>query len=389
MSDYESNEIKIKDNKKSIGIVKTEYIEVTEPITLVSGKTLEKIRIAYEMYGKLNEEKTNVILICHALSGDAHAAGYHIPNDKKPGWWDGMIGPDKSFDTNKYCVICSNFLGSCNGTTGPSSINPKTNKPYGLTFPIITIKDMVNVQKILLDKLGIKKIFCVTGGSIGGMQVLEWAISYPDMVKLAIPIATTSSLSAQGIAFNEVGRQAIMMDPNWNNGNYYDSDKKPDKGLSLARMIGHITYLSDDIMDIKFARRLQNRSQLGFDFLTEFQVESYLHHQGSTFIKRFDANSYLYITKAMDYFDLAAEYGSLENAFANVQAAFLVISFSTDWLFPSSESKEIVRALRYCNKEVSYSEIQSLYGHDAFLLEFEKMKILIKSFFKAYENEEK
>ncbi len=389
MSDYESNEIKIKDNKKSIGIVKTEYIEVTEPITLVSGKTLEKIRIAYEMYGKLNEEKTNVILICHALSGDAHAAGYHTPNDKKPGWWDGMIGPDKSFDTNKYCVICSNFLGSCNGTTGPSSINPKTNKPYGLTFPIITIKDMVNVQKILLDKLGIKKIFCVTGGSIGGMQVLEWAISYPDMVKLAIPIATTSSLSAQGIAFNEVGRQAIMMDPNWNNGNYYDSDKKPDKGLSLARMIGHITYLSDDIMDIKFARRLQNRSQLGFDFLTEFQVESYLHHQGSTFIKRFDANSYLYITKAMDYFDLAAEYGSLENAFANVQAAFLVISFSTDWLFPSSESKEIVRALRYCNKEVSYSEIQSLYGHDAFLLEFEKMKILIKSFFKAYENEEK
>jgi len=389
MSDYESNEIKIKDNKKSIGIVKTEYIEVTEPITLVSGKTLEKIRIAYEMYGKLNEEKTNVILICHALSGDAHAAGYHTPNDKKPGWWDGMIGPDKSFDTNKYCVICSNFLGSCNGTTGPSSINPKTNKPYGLTFPIITIKDMVNVQKILLDKLGIKKIFCVTGGSIGGMQVLEWAISYPDMVKLAIPIATTSSLSAQGIAFNEVGRQAIMMDPNWNNGNYYDSDKKPDKGLSLARMIGHITYLSDDIMDIKFARRLQNRSQLGFDFLTEFQVESYLHHQGSTFIKRFDANSYLYITKAMDYFDLAAEYGSLENAFANVQATFLVISFSTDWLFPSSESKEIVRALRYCNKEVSYSEIQSLYGHDAFLLEFEKMKILIKSFFKAYENEEK
>lgn len=368
----------------NVGLVKpqkvTLYNKKEEKLTLEVGVSLKPVEVVFETYGKLNKSKTNVILLCHALSGDSHAAGFHSENDKKPGWWDMMIGPGKAIDTNKYFVICQNFLGSCYGTTGPASIDPETNKPYGLNFPIITISDMVNVQKKLLDELGIKKIFCVIGGSIGGMQVLQWTVSYPEMVENAIPIATTSKLSPQCIAFNEVERMAIMMDSNWNQGNYYDSNKKPQNGLALARMIGHITYLSDEKMQEKFSRNLQDKNKYDFNFKTEFQVESYLHYQGSSFIKRFDANSYLYITKAMDYFDFTSDKKSLEKVLENVKSRFLVIAFSSDWLFPPYQSKEIVRALRMNDIEVSYCEIDSSHGHDAFLLEKKQLTMLISNF---------
>jgi homoserine O-acetyltransferase len=369
--------------EKSVGIVKTEYYTFAYPpneLILESGEKLGPITLAYETYGRLNKDKSNAILILHALSGDAHAAGYHSLNDRKPGWWDIMIGPQKAFDTNKYFIICSNVIGGCKGSTGPNSINPKTGKPYGLSFPVITIKDMVNAQKHLIDYLGIKRLLSLAGGSMGGMQVLQWTVSYPDMCYSAIPIATAPYLSAQAIAFNEVGRQAILADPNWKNGNYYNTNKIPSKGLAIARMIGHITYLSEESMHKKFGRRLQDKDKYSYKFLTEFQVESYLHHQGDSFVKRFDANSYLYITKAMDYFDISAGYKSLVDAFKNVKAKFLVISFSSDWLFPPSQSKEIANALRKNLKDVSYVEIKSSYGHDAFLLESKQLTILIKKF---------
>lgn len=287
---------------ESVGTVKTEYVTLKEPLELESGAVLSELTVAFERYGSLNRDRTNAILICHALTGDAHAAGFH-EGDTKPGWWENAIGPGKSIDTSKYFVICSNVLGGCKGTTGPSSINPSTGTEYGLSFPFITITDMVQVQKRLLEHLEIPGLLAVIGGSMGGMQVLQWAVSFPSLVKNAVVIASCAYSTPQQIAFNEVGRCAIRSDPDWKRGQYYRS-KHPDRGLSLARMIGHITYLSDESMHLKFGRNLQEKEELSFEFTTDFQVESYLHHQGNNFTKRFDANSYLYITKAVDYFDL-------------------------------------------------------------------------------------
>lgn len=361
-------------------IVQTQYYKIDKKIKFESGVEFGPITVAYETYGTLNETKDNAILVIHALTGDAHAAGYHSENDKKPGWWDTLIGENKAFDTNKYFVICTNILGGCSGTTGPSSINPDTGKPYGISFPVFTIEDTVKVQKELLDYLNVRKLHTVAGGSMGGMQAMQFVISYPDMVKSAILIATTSRLSPQAIAFNAVGRNSIISDPNWNNGDYYDKPNKPDRGLSNARMIGHITYLCEEAMYNKFGRKLQNKNHYDFNFDIDFQVESYLQHQGQIFVDRFDANSYLYITKAVDYFDPAEKYGSLQNAFKTSNAKYLVISFDSDWLFPSIQSKEIVNTLMKLGKDVSYCEIQSPCGHDAFLLEYEVQSKIIKSF---------
>ncbi len=373
----------IKEN--SVGVVQTQTIRVVEqdaPLGLACGKTLAPIDVAYETYGKLNEASDNVILICHALSGNAHVAGLSSPDDKKPGWWDIMVGPGKGIDTNKYFVICSNLLGGCSGTTGPGSTNPTTGKPYGLDFPIITISDMVKIQKLLLDKLGIKQLLAVIGGSIGGMQVLQWAIQHPDFIKAAIPIATTTHLGAQSIAFDTVGRNAILADPNFADGQYSD-EKRPDRGLSIARMIGHITYLSEQGMRSKFGRQLRSAESYSYDFNSEFAVETYLDHQGQRFVERFDANSYLYITKAADYFDLIKDYGSLNAAFANAKCRFLVISFASDWLFTPAQSKAMVDALAAANKDVSYCDVASPYGHDAFLLEPEILGRFICCFLQA------
>ena len=364
--------------ENSIGLVQTKYLNLDKTIELESGKCLKNIQIAYETYGKLNENKDNVILICHALTADAHAAGYHSENDRKPGWWDAMIGPDKAFDTNKFFVVCSNVLGGCKGTTGPASINPHTNKPYGHDFPVITVEDMVKVEKELIDYLGIKKIITV-GGSMGGMQAIEWAIKYPDYVDSVIITASAARLSAQGIAFNAVGRNAIISDPNFNNGDYYEG-AHPERGLAIARMVGHITYLSEQAMHNKFGRNFKDKPR--FDFDVDFQVESYLEYQGRIFVDRFDANSYLYITKALDYYDPISKYGSLENAFKNTNARFLVITFSTDWLFSTEQAKEVVGALVNINKDVSFVELKSPCGHDAFLIEFENQTKIIKSFLK-------
>ena len=356
-----------------VGLVQTRTIRLVEqgqPLELECGKKLAPIDVAYETYGQLNQAGDNAILICHALSGNAHVAGYNSPDDKKPGWWDSMVGPGKGIDTNKYYVICSNFLGGCSGSTGPSSINPATGKPYDLDFPIITIADMVKVQKLLLDKLGVKELLAVIGGSIGGMQVLQWAIEYPDFVKAALPIATTTHLGAQSIAFDAVGRNAILGDANFTGGQYHDKEG-PDRGLAIARMIGHITYLSEQGMREKFGRKLRGADQYSYDFNSEFTVETYLDYQGQTFVERFDANSYLYITKAADYFDLEKDYGSLQKAFADVKARFLVISFASDWLFTPAQSREIVEALAANGRDVTYCDIASSYGHDAFLLESE------------------
>jgi len=366
--------------ENSVGIVKTKYYTIEENIKLESGVEFAPTTVAYETYGKLNEDKNNAILVIHALTGDAHAAGYRNENDKKPGWWDVLIGPNKAFDTNKYFVICTNIFGGCSGTTGPSSINPKTGEPYGITFPVFTIEDTVLVQKKLLDYFGIKELYCVAGGSMGGMEAMQFAISYPDFVKSTILIATTSRLSPQAIAFNAVGRNSIISDPAWNNGNYYNQETKPDRGLSNARMIGHITYLCEEAMYNKFGRKLQDKDHYDFNFDIDFQVESYLQHQGQIFIDRFDANSYLYITKAVDYFDLEDKYGSLENAFSKSKSKYLIISFDSDWLFPTSQAKEIVNTLMKLDKDVSFCEIQSPCGHDAFLLEYEVQEKIIKSF---------
>lgn len=363
----------------SVGITETKYFTIQDNIKLESDVELGPIQVAYETYGTLNKEKNNAILLLHALTGDAHAAGYHSETDKKPGWWDDMVGKGKAFDTDKYFVIASNMLGGCSGTTGPNSINPKTQKPYGLDFPVITIEDAVKVQKNLVDYLGVKKII-VAGGSMGGMQALEWSIRYSDMVESVIIIASTSRLTAQGIAFNAVGRNAILSDPDFNNGDYYDKEKQPEKGLAIARMIGHITYLCEESMHNKFGRRFKGGDNPNFDFNVDFQVESYLEHQGQVFVDRFDANSYLYITKAVDYYDLAKKHGSLKNAFEKTNARFLVMSFTSDWLFPTEQSKEIVQALIKAGKDVSFCEIESPCGHDAFLLEFETQTKIVKSF---------
>ena len=367
----------------SIGIVKTKYFTFAEPpneLILTSGEKLGPITLAYETYGKLNKAKDNVLLIEHALSGDAHAAGYHSEDDKKPGWWDFMIGPDKPFDTNKYFIISSNVISGCKGSTGPTSINPKTDKPYNLSFPVVTISDMVKSQKFLIDSFGIKKLHAVIGGSMGGMQALEWAIKYPDMVTSVMPIATTSRSSPQGIAFDEVGRQAIFADADWKNGLYLNQNTTPAQGLAVARMLAHITYLSEESMHKKFGRKLQQKERYGYDFSTDFEVESYLKYQGESFIRRFDANSYLYITKAIDYFDLYRDYGSLEKAFKNVIAKFLIVSFSSDWLYNTSQAKEIVKALKVNRKHVTYCEVPSDYGHDSFLLRNDDMEKMMADF---------
>ncbi|MCE5252311.1 homoserine O-acetyltransferase [bacterium] len=368
--------------KNSVGLVKEQkfsFGSADNPMTLESGETLGPVDIVYETYGEPNADRSNAILILHALSGDAHAAGYHQPRDRRTGWWDGMIGPGKGFDTRKYWVICSNIIGGCKGSTGPGSRNPATGKPYGLDFPIITIGDMVDAQKRLIDHLGITKLYSMAGGSMGGFQVLEWTLRYPGMVRSAIPVASCAQLSAQGIAFNAVGRHAITSDPDWMGGHYYGTPG-PLHGLAIARMVGHITYLSELSMDSKFGRRLQSGDRFSYDFTTEFAVESYLNYQGHRFTERFDANSYLYITKAMDYFDISRSYGPLTRAFADVLAKYLFVSYSSDWLFTTEQSREIVRALLANDKDVSFIEIDSSYGHDAFLIEEEQLTRIVTAF---------
>jgi homoserine O-acetyltransferase/O-succinyltransferase len=350
---------------------------------LESGIKLGPITIAYETLGELNATKDNVILICHAFTGDSHVAGHYEkePDASPSGWWDFMVGPEKGIDTNRYFVICCNILGSCMGSTGPASINPATNKPYGLDFPMVTIADMVDSQKHLLDHLGIKKLRSVIGGSVGGMQVLEWCVRYPEMVTSAIPIATTMRHSALAIAFNEVARQAIMADPDWNKGDYY-SDSGPHHGLAVARMIGHVTYLSDEAMRRKFGRQLQDKEDFSFNFGVDFQVESYLHHQGTKFVKRFDANSVLYLTKAADYFDLkSAEHtdASLHDLRGN-KSKFLIISYTSDWLYPTYQARELVQGLKRSRQDVSFCEIEADCGHDAFLIQDKRLTKLIKGF---------
>lgn len=366
---------------KNFGIVETKYLTCFEPpqeLELKSGEKLGPITIAYETYGKLNADKSNAILLLHALTGDAHVAGFHV-GDTKPGWWDILVGPGKAFDTDKYFIICSNVLGSCKGTTGPSSVNPKTGKPYGLSFPVVTIKDMVVAQKALIDHLGIKKLLSVAGGSMGGSQALKWVVLYPEIVRSAIVIATNYRNTAQQIALNVVGRQAVMSDPEWKEGDYYGKSL-PARGLALARMIGHITYMSDKSMEEKFGRKLTGKEKVGYDFSIDFEVENYLKYRGDSFVQRFDANSYLYLTKALDYFDLSQESGNLTKAFQNVKTSFLVITFASDWLYPSYQSKEIVRALKANDLDVSDVEISTDYGHDAFLVEKEGLTHLIPSF---------
>lgn len=361
-----------------IGVVETQYYTFAhspDELKLECGKSLGPVTLAYETYGRLNADKSNAILVVHALSGDAHAAGVH-KGENNPGWWEDMIGPGKAFDTDRYFVISSNVIGGCKGSTGPSSINPKTEKPYALDFPMITVGDMVNAQRHLIDHLGIAKLLSVAGGSMGGMQVLQWVASYPERVRSAIPIATALKHSPQQIAFNEVVRQSIMADPDWRQGNYYEYGQ-PAKGLAVARMIGHITFMSDQSMEEKFSRRLKN-GDYSFKFGADFEVEGYLRYRGDSFVKRFDANSYLYITKAIDYFDLSD--GKLVSREKPIDTRFLVISFKSDWLYPCYQSQEIVRQLKAGLIEATSCEVASTYGHDAFLVEVEEQTHLIRHF---------
>jgi homoserine O-acetyltransferase len=340
-----------------------------KPLRLEAGVNLSPFQIAYQTYGELNAQKSNAVLICHALTGDQHVANTN-PVTGKPGWWEVLIGPGKIIDTNRFFVICPNVLGSCLGTTGPASINPATGKPYGLDLPLITIRDMVRAQAMLVDHLGIDQLFCVIGGSMGGMQVLEWASSYPDRVFCALPMATGTRHSAQNIAFYEAGRQAVMADPDWRGGKYLEAGVRPEKGLAVARMIAHITYLSEAALHRKFGRSLQDRPALTFSFDADFQIESYLRHQGMTFVDRFDANSYLYLSRAMDYFDMAADHdGRLVDAFKDAKTRFCVVSFTSDWHFPTEESRALVHALNASRASVSFVEIKTDKGHDAFLLD--------------------
>lgn len=368
----------------SVGIVETKFVSVNLPpegLVLDNGQALPALTIAYETYGTLNSARDNVILICHALSGDAHVAGYHSPADTKPGWWDEMVGPGKGLDTQRFLVVCSNNLGGCKGTTGPGSINPATNQPYGSAFPSITIGDMVKVQRMLLQHLGIDRLAGVIGGSMGGMQVIEWSIRYPERVAKCICVASAASLSAQALSFDVVGRRAILNDPHWLNGDYYGHARSPHQGLAHARMIGHITYLSPEMMDEKFGREKRvDRAVPDQRFNTRFQVESYLHYQGNKFVERFDANSYLHITEAMDSYDLKEQYGGLDKAFVRVQARFLVIAVSSDWLFPPEQSLEIATALLRSGKRVSYCLLQAPYGHDAFLVDIQHLSELVRTF---------
>jgi homoserine O-acetyltransferase len=345
------------------------HFDASQPLAMSAGVDLAPFSIAYQTYGRLNADKSNAILLCHALTGDQHVANVH-PVTGKPGWWSALVGPDKPFDTEKYFIICSNVLGGCMGTTGPASINPATGKPYGLDLPVVTIADMVRAQAMLVERLGIDTLFCVAGGSMGGMQALQWAALFPDKVFSAMPIASAARHSAQNIAFHEVGRQAVMADPDWRGGRYLEEGVRPAKGLAVARMAAHITYLSEEALQRKFGRKLQDRDRKTFSFDADFQVENYLRHQGSTFVDRFDANSYLYVTRACDYFDLAQDFGgSLALAFRNSPTRFCVVSFTSDWLYTTAESRVIVHALNAAAASVSFVEIETDKGHDAFLLD--------------------
>ncbi len=351
-----------------------------EPLHLDCGVELKDFTVAYQTYGELNAGKSNAVLVCHALTGDQFVSGTH-PVTGKPGWWDVMVGPGKTLDTERYHVICVNILGGCMGTIGPKETDPETGKPWGLGFPVITVGDMVRAQAMLLDHLGIGDLFAVIGGSLGGMQVLEWAAAYPERVFAAIPIAAAASESTQNIAFHESGRQAVMADPDWCQGDYLDQGKRPHRGLAVARMAAHVTYLSEAALQRKFGRRLQDRKAVTYGFEADFQVESYLRHQGITFVDRFDANTYLYITRASDYFDLAAEHGGvLANAFIGTPTRFCVLSFTSDWLHPTSESRDIVRALNAVAANVSFAEIETDGGHDSFLLDVAEYHRVLKGF---------
>ena len=377
-------------NRKTEDIKK---IIVSKPLKLDCGKTINDFPLAYETYGTLNENKDNAILVFHALTGDQFVTGTN-PVTNKEGWWVTAVGPGKAIDTNKYFVICANVIGGCMGSWGPSNNNKETNQPYGLDFPVITIKDIVKAQESLLDYLGIKKLLCATGGSMGGMQLLQFCATFPDKTLSAIPIACSASHSAQNIALNELARQAIMADPVWNGGKYFLKNTQPKNGLAVARMVGHISYLSDQGMQEKFGRKLQEKADYEFSFNADFQVESYLRHQGNTFVERFDANSILYITRAMDYFDLSKQFkGGLVEAFKKQKTKFLVISFSSDWLYKTKENKDIVIALNASGADVSYSEIVTDKGHDSFLVdepEFLKtLKGFIDSMYEKFKNEKR
>jgi homoserine O-acetyltransferase len=380
MSEYIAHDQK----GQSVGRVDKQTFTFAQPpagLSLACGASIGPVTIAYETCGRLNADRSNAVLVLHALSGDAHVAGTYADSDDKPGWWNFMVGPAKGIDTDRHFVICSNILGSCMGTTGPASVDPTTGKPFGLTFPMVTIGDMVVAQKALMDHLGIERLHAVVGGSVGGMQALEWSVRYPEMVESAVLLATTTRHSALAIAFNEVARQAIMVDPHWNGGDYHGG-RKPDLGLAVARMIGHITYLSDESMRLKFGRRLQDKADFSFNFDADFQVESYLRYQGRKFVDRFDANAFLYITKAADYFDLEGHYGngSAVAAFANARSRFLVISFTSDWLYPTYQSRAMVKAMKKNGLNVSFCEIEAQWGHDAFLLPSERLSGLMKGF---------
>ncbi len=353
-----------------------------EPLKLDCGVKLGPFTVGYQTYGTMNADKSNAVLVCHALTGDQYVASTH-PITGKPGWWHILVGPGRPLDPERYFIICANVLGGCLGTTGPASINPETGKPYGLSFPVITIADMVRAQAMLLDKLGVEQLFCVIGGSMGGMQVLQWAAMYPERVYAAVPIACAARHSAQNIAFHEVGRQAIMADPEWRGGEYGLHGTTPRAGLAVARMAAHITYLSEAALRRKFGRKLQNRAALTYGFDADFQVESYLRHQGVTFVERFDANSYLYITRAMDYFDMAADKGSLANVFSGTKVRFCLVSFTSDWLFTTWEMREIVHALNAAAADVSFVEIETDKGHDAFLLDEPELHETLAGFLNA------
>lgn len=354
--------------KDSVGLIEPKTLQIDKAIELQCGRTLDGFHLIYEEYGELNADKSNAILICHALSSDHHAAGYHSMEDRKPGWWENAIGPGKVIDTNRYYVICPNNLGGCKGSSGPNQLNPATSKLWGPDFPVVTVKDWVRSQAMLADALGIEQFAAVIGGSLGGMQALQWSIDYPDRLRHAIIIAAAPKLSTQNIAFNEVARQAIITDPEFYEGRYYDFNTVPKRGLMLARMLGHITYLSDDALREKFGRELRE-GKLNYGFDVEFQIESYLRYQGKAFVDRFDANTYLLMTKVLDYFDPASDYEhSLTKALSNTSADFFVVSFTSDWRFSPARSREIVKALHDNNLNVSYSEIDVPHGHDAFLL---------------------
>lgn len=396
MNDAETMNLPARTEPGEVGLVEPRDFVSIESFLFESGQSLPGFTLRYETYGRLNAARDNVILICHALSSDHHCAGIHAITDRKTGWWNNLVGPGKAVDTNRFFVVCSNCLGGCQGSSGPSSINPATGRFFGITFPFVTIRDMVRAQKRLLDSLGIPSLYAVVGGSMGGMQALQWSIEFPSYVRRVIAMATTARESAQGIGFNEVGRQAIMQDPDWNNGDY-PKNGGPRVGLAIARMMAHITYVSDASMDRKFGRKVvkpktspldsmegipvaPSSSPVSYTFDMQFEVESYLRYQGESFINRFDANSYLYITRAIDHFDLAAAYGSLEKAFEHVEAETLVVGFTSDWLFPPQQNRDISLALLRTGKRASYAELDTDLGHDSFLLESEELYALVRGF---------